>query len=214
MGKKRLSFKDKSSRDDPDTGRRSGRDPRRDARLKAAAAKGMIAARNLLSQREDSLQDKFNKAVRQGDLNTIEECLFDGADAKKPDSQGNTPLHAAAEKGAIVTMRLFMAEEADIDAQNAKGETPLMCAIRGPFGNIEAVKTLLDAGCDITLKNKDGKTALTLANEDPKASRALRHMLRMAQLSHAQRNPVGVNVETAGEIAVRKKPLSIRPHKP
>lgn len=110
--------------------------------------------------------------------------------ARKPNietrnAQGLTVLHQAAIWGSVIAKPIFD-KGADIDAQTPAGMTPLMLAIASkPFdakktavisdqnetvrteatmhGNF--VKTLLDKGADMTLRNAEGKTALDLARE-------------------------------------------------
>jgi ankyrin repeat protein len=167
-----------------------------------------------MAKKHLSLQEKFNKAVLQGDLNAVEELLSDGANPNARDSAGNTPLHIAAEKGMLLTLTLLLQENTDIDARNNRQETPLMLAIKGDFGNIGVVKALLAEGCDITARNDKGQTAQMMANSTTAIGRDMRHLLRMAQLDYAQKNPVNISIETAGDIAVRRKPLRIRPQSP
>ena len=50
---------------------------------------------------------------------------------------------------------------ADVHARNFKGETALMYAAGS--GTAENMKLLLDAGADVTARDKDGKTALMIA---------------------------------------------------
>lgn len=158
-----------------------------------------------------SLQEKFNKAVRLGDLNDIETLLDAGADPARADAQGNTPLHIAASLGMVVTLRLLLQEKTvDVDARNAKGETPLHAAVQGGFGNTAALEELLAHGADVSLRDNHGKTALMLA--DTRGVKGdMRSTLRLAQAQYVQDHPVNVCVETAEAINVRRKPLALRP---
>ena len=115
--------------------------------------------------------------------------------ARKPDinyrdENGETSLLCGAKSGIVDTWRLPGQDKPDVNAQRPDGMTPLMLAVAsqtkdaptsGP-GSVEisdgkdgprvrysesgyAVKALLDAGADMTLRNKEGKTALDLAKE-------------------------------------------------
>ena len=60
-------------------------------------------------------------------------------------------------------MRLLLENFAYIDAASPNGTTPLMMAAM--YGNSSAVKLLLEAGADPTLKNQLGLTAIDFAQQ-------------------------------------------------
>nr|WP_295781642.1 ankyrin repeat domain-containing protein [Rhodoferax sp.] len=82
------------------------------------------------------------------------------ADVNKP---GWAPLHYAATGGHVAVMRLLLDNHAYIDAASPNGSTPLMMAAR--YGTNDAVKLLIDAGADPTLKNAKGLTAIDFARQ-------------------------------------------------
>lgn len=86
------------------------------------------------------------------------------ADVNKP---GWAPLHYAATNSHIEIMQLLLDNHAYIDAASPNGSTPLMMAAM--YGNASAVKMLLEAGADPTLKNGIGLTAIDFANRVKKA---------------------------------------------
>ncbi|MDR7305192.1 ankyrin repeat domain-containing protein [Rhodoferax saidenbachensis] len=86
------------------------------------------------------------------------------ADVNKP---GWAPLHYAATNSHIAIMQLLLDNHAYIDAASPNGSTPLMMAAM--YGNASAVKMLLEAGADPTLKNGIGLTAIDFANRVKKA---------------------------------------------
>jgi len=75
----------------------------------------------------------------------------------------NIPIHEAAEKGDLETIKKHIAAKTDINSQDGKdGETPLHRAITR--GQTEAVKLLIESGADVNLgRKRDGKTPLALA---------------------------------------------------
>jgi hypothetical protein len=81
-----------------------------------------------------------------------------GADVNKP---GWTPLHYAATRGHLAVMNLLLDEHAYIDAASPNGTTPLMMAAH--YGTASAVKLLLEADADPTLKNELGLNAFDFA---------------------------------------------------
>ncbi|XP_059139280.1 serine/threonine-protein phosphatase 6 regulatory ankyrin repeat subunit A-like [Physella acuta] len=88
-----------------------------------------------------------------------ESFLNNGANVSTTDNEGNTCLHAAAELGDVDVLELFVAHKADVNVQNAKGETPFMMACRH-CGNVEAVRYLLTVGADVMLVDENKNTTL------------------------------------------------------
>ena len=82
-----------------------------------------------------------------------------GADVNKP---GWTALHYAATNGHLTTMELLLDEHAYIDAASPNGTTPLMMAAH--YGTSSAVRLLLAAGAEPTLKNDQGLSAIDFAH--------------------------------------------------
>lgn len=82
------------------------------------------------------------------------------ADVNKP---GWTPLHYAASQSQLEVMHLLLEHSAYIDAASPNGTTPLMMAAK--YGNASAVKILLEAGADPTVKNELALTALDFAHQ-------------------------------------------------
>jgi ankyrin repeat protein len=66
-------------------------------------------------------------------------------------------LHYAATGGQVALIQLLLEHHAYIDAESPNGTTPLMMAAQ--YGTLAAVKALLQAGADPTLKNQLGLTA-------------------------------------------------------
>ncbi|TWC71865.1 ankyrin repeat domain-containing protein [Herbaspirillum sp. SJZ099] len=75
---------------------------------------------------------------------------------------GWAPLHYAAINGNAEIVGLLLEASAYIDAESPDEQmTPVMLAAMR--GRVAAVAALRDGGADLTLKNKDGLTALDLA---------------------------------------------------
>jgi ankyrin repeat protein len=72
-------------------------------------------------------------------------------------------LHYAATSGNPQVVQLLLEHYAYIDAESPNGSTPLMMAAM--YGSAEAVRVLLDAGADATVKNAIGLTALDFAQK-------------------------------------------------
>jgi len=107
-----------------------------------------------------TLQDEspLMLASLQGLTDVCEQLIVKDADVNKP---GWSPLHYAATNGHLSVMTLLLDNHAYIDAASPNGTTPLMMAAQ--YGTPSAVKLLLEAGADPTLKNDLGLSALDFA---------------------------------------------------
>jgi len=78
-----------------------------------------------------------------------------------------TPLHVAAWNGKPNVIK-YLVEVANAakDHQDKDGETSLHHAVRNE--QVEVVRLLIELKVDLTIKNYDSKTALTLALERPR----------------------------------------------
>jgi ankyrin repeat protein len=97
-------------------------------------------------------------AALKGKLDLVRKLVARGADVNKT---GWTPLHYAATGGQVAVIQLLLDENAYIDAESPNKTTPLMMAAY--YGSIQAVKALLDAGADPTLRNELGLSAVEFA---------------------------------------------------
>lgn len=97
-------------------------------------------------------------AALHGYLELSARLIERDADVNKP---GWAPLHYAATNGHIPVMQLLLDQHAYIDAGSPNGSTPLMMAAM--YGSASAVKMLLEAGADPTIKNALGLTAIDFA---------------------------------------------------
>ena len=100
------------------------------------------------------------EAVRQR-MDIVKMFLARRADVNAKDSQGNTALLIAAQKGVLGDMvRLLLDHGADVNASDSGGSTPLYKAISGGYVNL--VKTLIDKGADVNVR-AGSRTPLSLA---------------------------------------------------
>lgn len=99
-------------------------------------------------------------AALKGRLEICKDLIARDADVNRP---GWTPLHYAATGGHIEVMQLLLDHHAYIDASSPNGSTPLMMAAM--YGTDNAVKLLIEAGADITVRNSLGFSALDFAKQ-------------------------------------------------
>lgn len=120
-----------------------------------------------IEQRNRRDESALMLAALDGNLDLCKVLLEMDADVNKP---GWTPLHYAATNSHIDVIRLLLDNFAYIDAASPNGTTPLMMAAM--YGNSSAVKLLLEAGADPTIKNALGLTAIDFAQQVKRAESA------------------------------------------
>jgi len=119
--------------------------------------------------RTDKDESPLMLAAIKGQLELCQQLIARDADVNKP---GWTPLHYAASGGKSAVIQLLLDHYAYIDAESPNGSTPLMMAAM--YGSADAVKTLLSAGADPTLKNARGLGALDFATKANRVESAAR----------------------------------------
>jgi uncharacterized protein len=97
-------------------------------------------------------------ASLKGHTELVRKLIARDADVNKT---GWAPLHYAATGGHLEIMQILLDENAYIDAESPNKSTPLMVAAQ--YGSTSAVKLLLEAGADPTLRNELGLSAVEFA---------------------------------------------------
>lgn len=102
----------------------------------------------------------------KGNLDMVMKLFSDGEDINKRNRYGQTPLMMALlgnakkkNKHAVITY--LLKKKTDVNVLNGHGDSALHIAIKAStFSDISAkvIRALVEAGADITLRNKDGKT--------------------------------------------------------
>ncbi len=126
----------------------------------------------------------IHKAVKSGSLADVEMALANGEDVNKQDSEGNTPLIAAARHGDFGIVQTLVKKGATIKARNKEGYDALLALANYSMpgkpgtsknakpaepvgitieGHLKTAEFLLNEGADVNAKNDEGNTALILA---------------------------------------------------
>ena len=92
----------------------------------------------------------------------LRELLAGGLDVRAPDDFGDSLLTVACNRLQVDAVKLLAERGAPLDARNARGDTPLLCAIdvahHSEGAAREIVALLLDAGAGIEQRGYMGKT--------------------------------------------------------
>lgn len=140
-----------------------------DAKSKAAAD-GIIdvedteglAAQSQEMLKQQRIAEDFKKAcslARHGKFAEVEELMNQpdwNVSMEYQDEQGNTLLHIAAQNGNKRMVKLCLRREADINAQNLSGQTPMHYAYA--YGYSDVGEYMLRKGANDSIRNKDGLT--------------------------------------------------------
>lgn len=102
-------------------------------------------------------------AAAEGHPETVSALIRAGANVNATNTLGRTALMFASSKGFPGIVKDLLAHRADpnIIPTDANGWTALIVAAR--TGRIDVIKVLLDHGADVTINDKEGKTALAWA---------------------------------------------------
>jgi ankyrin repeat protein len=96
-------------------------------------------------------------------VDRLREALSKGADVSARDDDGFTPLHLAAQQGAVGATALLLDHGAEVDAVNKHGNTPLFTAVFNSRGEGTIIGLLREHGADAFKANVHGQTPVGLA---------------------------------------------------
>jgi len=119
------------------------------------------------------------------------------------DHVGLTALHAAVKvQGHVDVVNALVQNGAPVDAQTARGNTPLIFAAGG--GQVDCAKILLRVGANVSVQNKDGDTPLHRAVKEGHVKMVT--LLLDKGASKETKNKMGL---TPAQIADRHKKMDV-----
>ncbi|KAF8533857.1 hypothetical protein BDD12DRAFT_465179 [Trichophaea hybrida] len=110
---------------------------------------------------EDDFTGTLHDAVKTRKAAAVKRLLASGIDPNSPNSDGDIPIHLAADQGDATILKSLLDCGADIHAKTENGWTALYKAARGGYD--AAVQLLLDRGADIEVQAKENWRALHIA---------------------------------------------------
>jgi ankyrin repeat protein len=111
-------------------------------------------------QQKERNRELINSIIG-GDVDDIQYAISRGAELTAADRMGRSVLSIAASQGERGSVDVLIAHGADVNTRLGKhGFSPLHSG--AITCNLEACRSLLDAGADVAAKDKEGQTALHL----------------------------------------------------
>lgn len=103
-------------------------------------------------------------SVYHGKLEISLLLIAHGADVQATDASGETPMHYAAARRTTQMVELLLEHGATVNAVDTMGQSPLHSAAIWN-GDRATSELLIAKGADATIVDKDGNTALSLAED-------------------------------------------------
>jgi hypothetical protein len=108
-------------------------------------------------------EERLLAAASAGGVAGIRQALADGADSSARDADGTPAVMLATIARQPDALRALLDAEADVDAQDAALDNPMLYA--GREGLLDIVRLANEAGADPTITNRFGGVALIPASE-------------------------------------------------
>ena len=101
-------------------------------------------------------------AAKSGNFHLFRYLIQKGLDVNENTKDNKNSLHIAAQNGHFTFCKLFL-ENYKFDIKKADGEGSSLLHSAAECGNIELIQYLIDKGCDIYRKKKNGMNSLHIA---------------------------------------------------
>jgi ankyrin repeat protein len=114
----------------------------------------------------------LHEAASNGRIREAQVLINYGADINIKGESSFTPLHYAAVAGAGEMVTFLATNGAEVNSRSDEGYTPLHWAVCANIWahqiqkHVEAIEVLIQHGADVGAQTNDGKTALTVAQEE------------------------------------------------
>ncbi|VDM39889.1 unnamed protein product [Toxocara canis] len=126
--------------------------------------KNIPPAENPLASKNSDGYTPAHLAVQKLKLGLLEALIEVGAPIDVPDEHGETPLLCAVLMDDLETASLLLSNKCNVNAVSKENDTPLGIACRRK--NLILIGRLLDAGADVQIPDKYGKTPAECEDED------------------------------------------------
>ena len=124
------------------------------------------------SSTQEAEQDLLT-AAGDGDLETVKSLIDEGVDVNTADDYGITPLMQSVAGGNVDLVKYLLSVGANVDARDNDGSSALLHTV-DQHGQVagdpevspdywEIMRLLVKAGADVTVKDDNGETPLSLA---------------------------------------------------
>ncbi len=115
---------------------------------------------------------KLHAFAWNGDIKEMERHILDGVSINIASNSGITPLHSAVTEGQLDSVVYLIQKGANIESKDIHGRTPLFLPVEGGDSPKKIIDILVNAGADLSVKNKWGKS-LSDAAWHPEAKNAI-----------------------------------------
>ncbi|XP_044096661.1 fibronectin type 3 and ankyrin repeat domains protein 1 isoform X2 [Neovison vison] len=131
--------------------------------LQGGLVKILVSNGTDVNLKNGSGKDSLMLACYAGHLDVVKYLRRHGASWETRDLGGCTALHWAADGGHCNVIDWMIKDGCEVDAvDTGSGWTPLM-RVSAVSGNQSVASVLIDAGADVNMRDKDGKTPLMVA---------------------------------------------------
>ena len=122
---------------------------------------------DVLAIRDNTGRSPYLVAGFSGSVELVKFLISRGCDVMDKDSNGQTVLHVACDKGKLALAQYLVEKYPDmLTIRDKGGRSPYLVA--GYSGSVELVKFLISRGCDVRNKDSDGWTVLHNACQEGK----------------------------------------------
>ncbi|KAL6001268.1 hypothetical protein ACLOJK_007000 [Asimina triloba] len=113
---------------------------------------------------ESELASRVNSAAYQGDLYRLKGLIREGADPKKTDYDGRSPLHLAASGGYEDIVSFLIQQGVDVNLPDKFGSTPLLEAIK--YGHDRVASLLVEQGAMLNIGDAGSQLCMAVKKGD------------------------------------------------